>query len=113
MKQVSILPRFRCLFQKSGIIVALVLVMSPAPIFAGSPHDGQKLYTQYCSSCHGTTAKNRAPGVAKIRRGAGLMRTDIDIVRRIERGNRGCPSYRGIIRENDLLDIVAYLRTLY
>ena len=53
------------------------------------------------------------PGVPYFSRGEGLMKNDIQLKQRILDGKYSCPSYRGLLSERKILDIITYLRTLY
>lgn len=55
----------------AGIVVAVAVVglMSGRPAMAVSQSAidlGQKLYTQYCASCHGADGKGNGPAAAKL-----------------------------------------------
>ena len=63
--------------------------------------------------CHGISGKPTMAGAADFSRGQGLMQSDKALVTRIEQGKRACPAYRGILSQQDMLDVIAYIRTLF
>ena len=40
------------------------------------------------------------------------MQPDNALLERIRRGERACPGYRGILKDQDIQDVIAFLRTL-
>lgn len=97
-----------------GWVVALGLAVSA---FTGSaqaadPRAGAKFYNMHCASCHGTRGKPRMPGVPDFSRGEALFRADSDLIRSIESGQGVMPAFRGLLSTYEMLDVIAYLRTL-
>ena len=46
-------------------------------------------------------------------RGQGLMQSDLALRKRIQDGKFACPAYRGILDEQQILDVIAYIRTFF
>lgn len=93
-----------------GFLVAGAL--HPAAVHAANTAAGAEVYVQYCRGCHGLDGRGTSAGAPDFTRGQGLMSGDAVIVRNLRGGGRGMPSYEGLLREQQLLDVVAYLRTL-
>lgn len=79
---------------------------------AADPTKGRKIYMQHCQNCHGLSGKAQMPGVPDFSRGEGLFRPDIELVRQIRLGRGMMPAFEGLFTEDELLDVVAFLRTL-
>ena len=79
---------------------------------AADPINGAKIYSTHCVNCHGTRGAPSMPGVPDFSRGERLLQSDIALLKSIGKGKGVMPSYQGLIPERDLLDVVAYLRTL-
>ena len=79
---------------------------------AGDPARGQALYRQHCTACHGAAGKPVLPGAPDFSRPTALLQSDPDLLARICSGCGGMPAYQGQLRDRDILDIVAHLRTL-
>ena len=95
------------------LATAMLLAASiAAPAGASDINKGRAAYKKHCATCHGSNGKPTMAGAADFSRGQGLMKSDKDLVKRIERGNRACPAYRGILSEQRILDVIAYTRTL-
>lgn len=99
----------------AGLGAACVLMavgMAGREARAASPDRGQGLYTRHCAHCHGETGKPVWPGTPDFRRTAVLLRPDAQLMAAIRRGKGVMPAYDGMLRERELFDLVAYLRTL-
>ena len=95
--------------------VSLALAMSLlwcGGALAADPGKGRQIYMQHCQNCHGISGKAQMPGVPDFTRGEGLFRPDIELVRQIHTGRGMMPAYEGMFTEDELLDVVAFLRTL-
>jgi cytochrome c6 len=79
---------------------------------AADPQQGVKFYTKHCQNCHGATGVAQMPGVPDFSRSQGLLRSDNDLLQFIRNGSGMMPAYRGLLSDRDILDVIAYLRTL-
>lgn len=88
----------------------------PKGLLAGSPFDGEKVFTRYCRSCHGSKGGGVLPGAPDFSwRGLGnngLTLPDPELANRIQSGGRSCPTFGGILSRLEILDVITYLRTL-
>ena len=97
--------------------VALCLILAGGGYetlaFAADPRNGAKLYNMHCESCHGSGGRGGVmPGVPDFSRGEGLFQSDAALVSLLEEGRGMKPSYLGLMTTRDMLDVIAYLRTL-
>lgn len=90
---------------------ALVL-LSATPARAADPSHGAQLYALHCQGCHGRTGVSVMPGAPNLARGEGLMQADMSILAAIKSGKNAMPGYFGILKDQDILDVIAYMRTL-
>lgn len=79
---------------------------------AADPRKGSQTYKLHCSMCHGETGHKAMPSAPDFYRGDGMFQSDLSLLRRIEAGKNACPSYRGILKQQDILDVIAHIRTL-
>jgi mono/diheme cytochrome c family protein len=94
---------------------ALGLALSPSLVdgaLAGDIFSGQEVYARHCEKCHGADGRPLLPNVPNFTRGEGLQMTDTQMVRVLKAGKNLMPAFDKIIKEKDLLDVVAYTRTL-
>ncbi|MEJ2553640.1 MAG: c-type cytochrome [Gammaproteobacteria bacterium] len=79
---------------------------------AADPRKGSQIYNQYCTDCHGHRGVPNMPGVPDFSRNQRLMQSDLALVKSISIGKGMMPAFQGRLSENDILDVIAYLRTL-
>jgi cytochrome c6 len=89
----------------------LALVLSCATCFGADTINGAKLYAIHCVSCHGKKGDGIMPGTPNFSRGNSLLQPDGALLERIKQGKNAMPGYYGILKEREILDIVAHLRT--
>ena len=78
-----------------------------ADVFAG-----QSIYQAHCANCHGIDGRPILPGTPDFTRGSGLMAPDSVLVPAMKAGKGLMPSFEYILSEKDILDALAYTRTL-
>ncbi len=98
-------------FPRTGMVFALALAA------AGGAHSadiqkGATLYAIHCKSCHGVGGKPVMPMAPDFRRMERLMQPDMQLATSIRTGKGAMPGFFGVLREREILDVVAYLRTL-
>lgn len=81
--------------------------------FASDINNGRTIYQQHCVTCHGASGQGTMAGAPDFKRGEGLFQSDQKLLARIKNGKRACPAYRGILTEQKIFDVVAYIRTLF
>lgn len=99
-------------FPRSGIWLAAALVLASGAAHAADIQRGRTLYTTHCAVCHGDNGTPVLPGTPNFRRMETLMRTDMQVMAAIRTGKGAMPGYFGVLRDREILDVVAYLRTL-
>jgi cytochrome c6 len=93
-------------------MVCLVL-LGPSVIQAASTIEGKKIYDRNCAMCHGAEGLSVMASAPNFKYGEGLFKSDFSLVDHVKRGKNACPAFIGILREQQIFDVVAYLRTLY
>ncbi len=79
---------------------------------ASDTHKGNTIYEKYCSNCHGSDGRGVMATAPDFSIGQGLIKSDRSLVERIEKGDNVCPSFKKVIKERNLYDLVSYIRTL-
>lgn len=98
------------LFAPIALISAVFGVTLPAQ--AADITKGAQLYAMHCTSCHGRSGVPVMPGSPNFARGEGLMQPDLALMASIRTGKNAMPGYVGILRDPEILDVIAYMRTL-
>lgn len=94
------------------LLLALALCGLAGQAQAADPLKGAKIYNERCIDCHGNGGVPNMPGVPNFRRNERLMQNDLQLIRSISVGKGMMPAFQGVLTEQDILDVIAYLRTL-
>ena len=98
---------------KKVIFLMLVLTLFLSNnLMSSDINNGRKIYQLHCAMCHGVNGESVMAGAANFNRGQGLFQSDHSLLERIKSGKNACPAYRGILREQKIFDVIAYIRTL-
>lgn len=95
-----------------GLIFCLILYY-PSLILAANPVEGQRIYDHNCAMCHGMQGVSVMASAPNFNRGEGLLKSDFTLSKHINNGKNACPAFIGILREQQIFDVIAYLRTFY
>lgn len=96
--------------QASGAMLVSML-LGASSVYAADTQNGAKLYAQYCVSCHASDGKGAIAGAPDLARGRVLSKPDGALLSSIKSGKGAMPGFLGILRERDLFDVIAYMRT--
>lgn len=95
------------------ICVAIFMTIFINTAHSASIKDGSDIYQRQCAMCHGMSGMSSMAGAPNFKHGRGLMKPDVSLVEHLKNGRNACPSFRGILRDKDMYDVVAFIRTLY
>jgi mono/diheme cytochrome c family protein len=101
--------RFRIIVSTS---VAAIAIAVCAPVSASDIFNGKEVYELHCEGCHGSDGSSFEPGVPDFSRGESLFAPDSELVERLREGSAMKPSFRGLLTDAELRDVIAYVRTL-
>lgn len=93
---------------------ALICLVAGLPVLAAAADIGRggELYGRYCTNCHGHDGRPVLPGAPDLSRPTSLLKPDPELLLSIRSGRGAMPAYQGLMRDREILDVVAYLRTL-
>lgn len=94
------------------IFLALLLAFGAGNSYAADIANGGKLYAKHCATCHGVKGVNVMPDAPNFSRSESLLRPDVFILAAIKQGKNAMPAYQGMLKDMEILDVIAYLRTL-
>jgi len=94
----------------AALLFAYIGISSTA--LAADVVEGQRIYNQYCIGCHGAGGNSAMPNAPSFSRGERLMQPDMMLLMSVKTGKMAMPSFNGILRDQQILDVIAYLRTL-
>lgn len=72
---------------------------------------GADLYRRHCVACHGPGGKPVMPIAPDFSQPTALLKPDPMLLASIRNGRGAMPAYQGQLRDRDILDIVAHLRS--
>lgn len=91
---------------------AALLLVASLPVPAADSLHGADLYRRHCASCHGPGGRPQLPGAPDFTQPTALLKADAALATTIRSGRGAMPGYAGQLREREILDVVAHLRTL-
>ena len=89
------------------------MLAASAALQAADSIKGRQLYTANCAICHGATGRSAMPGAPNLDRSDALMRPDFTLLAAIRAGKNAMPAFRGIMSDRDIMDVIAFMRTLH
>lgn len=98
---------------KFKLLLLYLMLFLPVQLMAASTIEGQQLYQRNCVMCHGMDGNSMMANAPSFKRGQGLFKSDFALLDHLKKGRNACPSFMGILREQDMFDVIAYIRTLY
>ncbi len=96
----------------AGWSVLLSCAALALPVSAADPSSGGATYQRLCAQCHGLRGQPVLPVAPDFSAPTSLMKPDLALLAVIRDGRGAMPAYQGQLKERDMLDVVAHLRTL-
>ena len=93
----------------AGLAIALAF---STPLAASDLTSGGNIYRMHCAQCHGVNGNSVMAGAPDFDRPGSLLNSDASLLTRIQSGKNACPAYRGILSEQKIFDVIAFIRTL-
>lgn len=93
-------------------LAALAFAAFVLPCGAADLARGSQTYALHCAVCHGPAGQGGVPGAPRFNRGERLMQSDLALLESVRRGRNIMPAFAGVLRDREILDAIAYLRTL-
>ena len=97
---------------KRSLAAALLAWGLVAPVGAADVFKGRETYAMYCAACHGPAGLAVMPGAPNFARGDRLMQPDTALLASIRAGRNAMPAFAGVLRDQEILNVIAFLRTL-
>lgn len=88
------------------------LAAAASSAIAADINKGGQLYRLHCENCHGSSGVPVMPGAPNFQRSEKLLQPDMLLLASIRRGRNTMPAYVGILRDQEIMDVIAHLRTL-
>lgn len=91
---------------------ALVGFFLASPVWAVDLLAGQRLYNVHCASCHGVTGIPVTPETPNLAMREGMAQPDMVLMQTLKVGKKAMPPYFGLLKDQDLLNVISYIRTM-
>ena len=98
-----------CPFRFRFSLFVLLLV---APLsWAGDVFKGADVYREHCRGCHGASGRGEVGNTPDFTMGEGLLQPDTALMQAINVGKGVMPGYRGVLSDEEILDVISYIRS--
>jgi cytochrome c6 len=94
-----------------GMTLSLMLGLLQPPAQAADVARGAEIYRNHCTGCHGQGGRPVMPMAPDFSRPTALLKPDLALMAAIRSGRGAMPAYQGVLRDREILDVVAHLRT--
>ena len=95
-----------------SVVGACAGVLFALPACAADVINGAQIYARHCAACHGPTGVSVMAGTPHLARGERMMQSDQALLASLKAGRNVKPAYLGILTDREILDVIAYSRTL-
>lgn len=97
----------------AALAVALLAAGFSSDLYAADSIKGRQVYTANCAICHGQSGRSVLPGAPNFDRGEAVLKPDFTLLATIRSGRNAMPAFQGILSDRDIMDVIAYVRTLH
>lgn len=94
------------------LATAILLVTAATSAWCIDLARGQRLYNQHCASCHGITGIPVMPETPNLAMREGMNQPDFMLMQTLKMGKKAMPPYLGLLKDEELLDIIQYTRMM-
>lgn len=95
------------------VLVSLILCAGIGSVAQGADYyNGRDIYQKHCLTCHGAGGRSQDAGIPDFSRGDALFASDTDLFDLIRKGSAAMPAYRSILEDEEIRDVIAFLRSL-
>lgn len=109
------------------MLIAAMAVVAAGPTQSGAgdntapkaahPAKGKTLFIKHCAGCHGVQGKGDGykllgPDPANLTAPATKNKSDSALLATIHEGKPNMPSWKGLLSDRDVRNVLAYIRTL-
>lgn len=100
---------------KAGIQCVLVIALALGVVMPAGALDlmrGQRLYNTHCAVCHGLNGVPVIPQAPSFANRERLMQPDMMLIQSVRMGKNQMPPFMGRLKDDEIVDILQYARTL-
>lgn len=97
---------------KSIAVLTVCAGLQASPAAAANLLRGQQLYQMHCAACHGIRGEGIISEAPKFQRGERLDKPDMLLMQSVRSGKNIMPPFFGLLKDQDILEVLLYIRTL-
>ena len=97
----------------SRCLVFVLMLSAAGAVIAGDPMKGRPIYDERCSGCHGLAGIPQVAGIPNFKMGEGLMKSDQQLLSFVKQGKGVMPSFKGVLTDSEITDVIAHIRTFF
>jgi cytochrome c6 len=90
-----------------------LLALLPLSVYAADPGNGQRIYLVNCAGCHGQDGISEMPQAPNLARYDIFTKPDPVLIGTIRSGRNMMPSFLGVLSDQEMRDVISYVRTLH
>ena len=103
----------KALHVSARLLSALTMAFATSGALGADVLKGADLYQRHCAMCHGADGRPTMPGAVDFAmQPQRLLKPDLALMSSVRNGIGAMPAFQGVLRDRDILDIIAHLRTL-
>ena len=85
--------------------------MSALEAVENNASKGHEVFMQKCMGCHGESGVGKLPDQPNFKKGDAFFKSDSALIDIIREGKGVMPSFNGILSEEDIRNVVVYIKT--
>ena len=97
---------------KTRRMLAAVALLAALPAQAMDLARGQRLYNMHCAACHGINGMPVVPNTPSFAMRERLDQPDFMLLQSVKIGKNTQPPFLGILQDQEIFDILQYIRIL-
>ena len=99
--------------RRTTIFFLSLLMLLPASVLADDMFKGREIYQIKCAQCHGPRGEGMLNSMPNFSRGESIMKPQMELFRVIKNGKGIMPGFVGQLKDQQIHDVIVYIRSLY
>ena len=88
----------------------IFLQLVEVPVFAEDMEKGREIFLQKCMGCHGDAGEGKLPGQPNFKEGEIFSKSQSALFDIVRDGKGVMPSFGGLLTDEDIRNVVAYVK---
>ena len=97
--------------KKHIVVLFLLIQIFVSQVGANDVFKGREVFMRECMACHGESGEGKLPGLPNFKEGKTLFKTDSVLIDIVRDGKGVMPSFNGLLTDEDIRNVVSYLRS--